>query len=78
MVWAVVSLVGLVVETSVIVALGLSATGHEDEAADAEARERIVERAVTRSSGPAGVGHVRGAWGAPGAPDAGRARRGGS
>lgn len=43
--WAVVSLVGLVVETSLIIALGLSATGPEDEAADAEARVRIAERA---------------------------------
>jgi hypothetical protein len=45
MVWAVVSVVGLVLETSVIVALGLSATGADAEAADAEAHGRIVERA---------------------------------
>jgi hypothetical protein len=45
MVWAVVSVVGLVVETSVIVALGLAATGGDAEAADAEASRRIVERA---------------------------------
>jgi hypothetical protein len=45
MVWAVVSVVGLVVETSVIVALGLAATGADVEAADAEVRGRIVERA---------------------------------
>ena len=45
MVWAVVSVVGLVLETSVIVALGLSATGADAEADDAEAHRRIVERA---------------------------------
>lgn len=45
MVWAVVSLVGLALETSVIVALGLSATGAEAGASDPEARARIVERA---------------------------------
>jgi hypothetical protein len=33
MVWAVMSIVGLVVETSVIVALGLSATGGDTEPA---------------------------------------------
>jgi hypothetical protein len=45
MVWAVVSVVGLVVETSVIVALGLSATGADAGAADVEARNPVVERA---------------------------------
>lgn len=45
MVWAVVSVVGLVLETSVIVALGLSATGADAEAVDPEARQRIAERA---------------------------------
>jgi hypothetical protein len=45
MVWAVVSVVGLVLETSVIVALGLSATGADAEPADPEARRPVVERA---------------------------------
>ena len=45
MVWAVVSVVGLVVETSVIVALGLAATGSDARTADAEARGHVVERA---------------------------------
>ena len=44
MVWAVVTVVGLVLETSVIVVLGLRATGAGVEAADAESYGGIVER----------------------------------
>jgi hypothetical protein len=36
-VWAVVSVLGLALETTVIVVLGLSATGPDEEADDAEA-----------------------------------------
>lgn len=70
MVWAVVSVVGLVLETSVIVALGLSATGADAEPADDEARGRTVERA--RPPRP-----VTAASGAPGAEAGGRVRPGG-
>jgi hypothetical protein len=38
MFWAIVSVVGLLVETSVIVALGLSATGPDEEATCAGVR----------------------------------------